>query len=180
MHERRFTGDIARLRSPERVERLEVERVIQVCVEEMSYENMLDMGTGSGLFAEEFSKHNIAITGLDANIEMLPVAKNYVPQGNFVQATVEALPFADKSFDLAFFGLVLHEADEPLRVLQGARKATRKRVCLLEWPYREQTFGPPLSDRLNPEELAVWFKQTGFTQWECIRLDNVDLYRLEV
>src|SRR4030042_1358759 len=98
MHEKRFSGDINRLRSAERVERLEVERVIQLCLEGGSFKGVLDVGTGSGLFD----------------------------------------------------GLVLHERDDPRGALQAARHVSRKRVCLLEWPYREQPFGPPMEDRLSP------------------------------
>ncbi len=32
MHEKRFEGDIARLRNPERIARLEVERVVTLCL----------------------------------------------------------------------------------------------------------------------------------------------------
>ncbi len=52
MHEKRFSGDINRLRSPERQERLEVERVTGLCLEGIFPKTMLDIGTGSGLFAE--------------------------------------------------------------------------------------------------------------------------------
>lgn len=55
MHEKRFSGGLERLRSQERVERLEVPRVIQLCLEGENYTSMLDVGTGSGLFAEGFS-----------------------------------------------------------------------------------------------------------------------------
>jgi ubiquinone/menaquinone biosynthesis C-methylase UbiE len=180
MHEKRFSGDITRLRSAERVERLEVERVLQLCLEGGSYKDVLDVGTGSGLFAEGFAGHSMVVTGIDANPEMLPAARSYVPQGSFLQATAEELPFAQGSFDLAFYGLVLHEADDPLRVLHAAHRVSLKHVCVLEWPYREQTFGPPMEDRLSPPRLEELFHQAGFTQWECIRLKNTDLYRLEL
>jgi len=180
MHERRFSGDITRLRSAERVERLEVERVIQLCLGGVSILSILDVGTGSGLFAEKFSAHNLETTGIDANFEMLPVARSYVPLGSFLQAIAEALPFSKGSFDLTFYGLVLHEADDPLKVLQDARRVSLKRVCILEWPYREQPFGPPLADRLSPASLEELFHQASFTRWECIRLKNTDLYRLNI
>jgi ubiquinone/menaquinone biosynthesis C-methylase UbiE len=178
VHEKRFSGDIARLRSVERIERLEVERVIQLCLEGENFSDLLDIGTGSGLFAEGFSQHELAVTGIDANFEMLPAARNFIPHGRFVQATAEALPFASKSFDLTFLGLVFHEVDDPIRVLEAVRYVSRKRVCLLEWPYREQSFGPPLNDRLSPDKLEGFFQQAGFVHWECASLQNTDLYCL--
>ncbi len=178
MHEKRFSGGIERLRSQERMDRLEVPRVIQFCLEENNYHSVLDVGTGSGLFAEGFAGRGLRITGIDANFEMLPAARSFIPQGDFLQATAEALPFTDKSFDLAFLGLVLHEADDTLAMLQAAHRISRKRVCILEWPYIEQTFGPPLRDRLSPVKLEKLFLVAGFSSWKCDRLSHVDLYRL--
>ncbi len=45
MHERRFQGDINRLRNPERLERLEINRVIKIATEGNSYHRVLDAGT---------------------------------------------------------------------------------------------------------------------------------------
>jgi ubiquinone/menaquinone biosynthesis C-methylase UbiE len=180
MHERRFSGDIERLRSPERVQRLEVERVTQACLEGGSYHSLLDAGTGSGLFAERFARAGLAVSGIDASFSMLTGARGYVPQGRFTQAVVEALPFASGSFDLLFYGLVLHEADDPLRVVSEARRVSRRAVCIIEWPYREQSFGPPMEHRLSPEKLEGMFARVGFPRWDCLAFNNVDLYRLEV
>ena len=49
MHERRFQGDINRLRYPERLERLELNRVVNITTEGASYHRILDVGTGSGV-----------------------------------------------------------------------------------------------------------------------------------
>ncbi len=179
MHEKRFEGDVARLRSPERVERLEVERVTGLCLEGQEFATLLDVGTGSGLFAEAFSKLGLEVWGLDANAKMVTVAGKFVPGGNFRVGTAEALPYPDASFDLAFLGLVLHESDEPLKALQEARRVAKKQVCILEWPYREQSFGPPLADRLNPEDLVALFRKAGYRKWQSFDLSNTIFHRLE-
>ena len=41
---------------PERVARLEVERVVSLCLETADFKSVLDVGVGSGLFSEAFSK----------------------------------------------------------------------------------------------------------------------------
>jgi ubiquinone/menaquinone biosynthesis C-methylase UbiE len=180
MHEKRFEGDIDRLRIPERVERLEVERVVDLCLEKVKFHSVLDIGTGSGLFAEAFSKRGLEVSGMDANPEMLITARQFVPSGNFREGTAEALSYPDGFFDLVFLGLVLHEADESLEALQEARRVAKKRVCILEWPYRDGSFGPPLAHRLKPDDLVGLFQKAGFRKWKATDLSNTILYRLEV
>jgi SAM-dependent methyltransferase len=179
MHEKRFEGDIKRLRLPERVGRLEVERVVDLCLESGQIDCVLDVGTGSGLFAEAFYRRGLRVSGVDVNPEMLVAAHGFVPRGDFREGTAEALPFPDGSFELVFLGLVLHESDDVLKTLNEAQRVTRQQVFILEWPYREQPFGPPLSDRLNPEDLAGQFHKAGFRKWTKMDLANTVLNCLE-
>jgi len=51
-HERRFHGGAERLRAPERVALLETEAVTRLCVEGIDAVTILDVGTGTGIFAE--------------------------------------------------------------------------------------------------------------------------------
>jgi ubiquinone/menaquinone biosynthesis C-methylase UbiE len=180
MHEKRFEGDITRLRNPERIGRLEVERVVTLCLEQAKIKCVLDIGTGSGLFAEAFAKRGLAVTGVDVNPEMLIAARAYVPAGDFRESTAEALPFADAAFDLVFMGLLLHESDEQLQVLSEARRVMRTRLGILEWAYREEDFGAPLVHRLAPEILTELAKEAGFSQCEAIPLTKLVFYRLTV
>ena len=180
MHEKRFEGDISKLRSPERVERLEVERVTDLSLEGETIGNVLDVGMGTGLFSESFSGRGLKVSGVDANPEMLTAACQFVPDGDFREGTAEAMPYPDGSFDLVFLGLVLHESDEPLKTLQEARRVARQRVGILEWPYKEGVFGPPLADRLNPEDLTAMFQKAGFRKWKVTELSNTVFYGLEV
>jgi ubiquinone/menaquinone biosynthesis C-methylase UbiE len=180
MHEKRFDGAVERLRAPERVARLEVERVVALCLEDADLKTVLDVGVGSGLFSEAFSKQRLEVSGVDVKPEMITAARQFVPDGNFRESTAEELPYPDASFDLVFFGLVLHESDEPLKALQEARRVSRQRVCILEWPYQEGEFGPPLAHRLNPTQIADLARQAGFTHLESIQLNYLVFYRLTV
>ncbi len=180
MHEKRFEGDIARLRGPARVEMLEVERVVNLCLEESRLKNVLDIGTGSGLFAEAFASLGLDVAGLDANPEMLIAASKHVPAGSFREGIAEVLPYPDNTFDLVFFGLVLHETDEPLKAIKEARRVALKRVCILEWPYRVTEFGPPLADRLKPKRVTEFAYQAGIKKIETLKLTNTILYRLSI
>lgn len=180
MHEKRFEGDIDHLRLPERVEWLEVQRVADLCLDDSEIATVLDVGTGTGLFAEAFSECGLSVSGVDVNPEILVAARRYVPTADFREGTAEDLPYQDGNFDLVFLGLVLHESDEPLQALKEARRVAGKSVCVLEWPYRDQPFGPPLAHRIKPEFLYKLFLRAGFRIWKVIKLTNTVLYQLVV
>jgi ubiquinone/menaquinone biosynthesis C-methylase UbiE len=180
MHEKLYDGGVERLRAPERVARLEVGRVISLCSEAANLKSVLDVGVGSGLFSEAFAQHGLHVAGVDINPEMIVAAKRYVPNGQFRESTAEALLYPDASFDLVFFGLLLHESDEPIKVLQEARRVSRQRICILEWLYQEEEFGPPLEHRLSPTQIADLVQKAGFAHLESIPLTYLVLYRLTI
>ncbi len=178
--EKRFHGDIQRLRNDQRLRRMQVDLVVSLCLKDAVLKNVLDIGTGSGLFAEAFAKHGLKVFGMDANPEMLAEARKFVPDGEFREAEAENLPYQEASFDLVFMGVLLHESGTPLQVLSEARRVARQRVGILEWPYREEEMGPPLAHRIKPEKMIQWFKQTGFSKWSIQALTDMDLYLLDV
>lgn len=178
MNERTYNSAIARLRSPERTERLEAPRVAGLCLENNNIKSMLDIGTGSGLFAEEFSKRNLKVAGVDINPEMLEAAKEFVPDGEFKLAPAENIPFADKEFDMAFMGVVFHEVDDFKKSLSEAARVADKLVAILEWDYKVQDFGPPLEHRLTKEFIENLAKETGFSKVEVVPLNHLVLYKL--
>ncbi len=180
MHERRFNREIERLRDPERIARLEVERVSNLALEDLKgVRTVLDVGTGSGLFAEQFAAKGLQVTGLDANPEMLPAAQQHVPSGAFHEGVAEKLPFSDGSFDLVFMGLLLHETDDILAALREAHRVALKRLAILEWPDEEQAFGPPREHRLSYEKISSLAGEAGFKKVKQIRLENLSLYRID-
>jgi ubiquinone/menaquinone biosynthesis C-methylase UbiE len=177
MHDRRFDiSKIARLRSPERLELLELTRVVELCLEDSTIQSVLDVGTGSGIFAEEFNNQGIHTEGVDVNPEMISACAELLPAIEFKISPAEDLPYEEKSFDLVFFGMVLHETDNPLKTLKEANRVAGKQVAILEWPYEEQPFGPPLTDRLSKEEIQKLANQAGLIEGSFIRLQNLCLY----
>jgi len=180
MHERRFNREIERLRDPDRIVRLEVDRVIGLVLDDLKEaRSVLDVGCGSGVFAEQFAAQGLQVTGLDANPEMLPAAQQFVPGGIFREGIAEKLPFADGTFDVVFMGLVLHETDDTLTALQEAKRVVRKRLAILEWPDEEQPFGPPREHRLSFERIQALARQAGFKSVKETRLENLTLYRID-
>ena len=180
MHERRFHANSSLLRSSARVDLLEIDRVVELCLGAFAAESVLDVGTGTGVFAEAFASRGLAVTGIDANPEMLGRAQAYVPQGHFREAPAEVIPYADDMFDLVFLGHVLHETDDRLKALKEAHRVARLGVAVLEWPYQEDEHGPPLAHRVKPEEVARLALLTNFQEIETLTLTHMILYRLNV
>jgi ubiquinone/menaquinone biosynthesis C-methylase UbiE len=166
------------LRSARRLELLEVERVIDLCLEAWPARSVLDVGTGTALFAEAFAARGLEVADIDANPVMIEAARRLVPRGRFRHAPAEAIPYADSAFDLAFMGLVLHETDDPEQALREARRVARLGAAALEWPYRIAEYGPPLEQRLKLEQIEGLAQAVGFLQVEILPLAHTVLYRL--
>jgi ubiquinone/menaquinone biosynthesis C-methylase UbiE len=180
MNERTFEGDAARLRDPARLALLEVERVVATSLEKLDLRSMLDVGTGTAIFAEAFFQKGLSVAGVDINEKMIAEAKRFLPEGDFKVGSMETIPFKTGSFDLAFLGHVLHEADDTIKALSEARRVARKRVVVLEWPCTEEKLGPPLAHRLKPEQVIDSAKSAGFKIVEDLPLKHMKLYRMDI
>lgn len=178
-HGHRFAGSPDRLRSPERLALLEVGRVVDLILEGAALDSVLDVGVGSGVFAEEFDKRGLRVAGVDMNPEMLEVTRRYVPNATLVEAPADALPFDDGAFDLVYLGHVLHEVPDQVRALTEARRVARVRVAVLEWPYAAEEHGPPLEHRLRDEAIEAFARAAGFQQIERRTLAHMALYLLD-
>jgi len=180
MNERVFHDDIEKLRRPERIERSEIERVLDLSLQGIEAGSVLDVGTGMALFAEHFVRRGCKVCGIDINPKMIENAKRYVPQAEFKISGAETIPYPDGAFDLVFFGYVLHEVDDYLKALKEARRVCRKRVSVLEWQYKQEEFGPPIEHRLKPEKVISLARQAGFSSIETTQLTYLILYRLGI
>jgi len=178
MHEKKFHGEAEKLRSEERLALLEVDRVVKSCLDGLSVRNVLDVGTGTGLFAETFARQRLAVTGIDSNPDLLKLARHFVPSAVLREAMAESLPFRERSFDLVFLGHVLHEVDDPGKVLAEARRVAAVRVSVLEWPYRTEVEGPPLEHRLAPEAIEELARGAGYREINRSALTHMVLYHL--
>ena len=176
MHEHRFHGDLARLRSPERLSWLEVERVVRLSTATGGIHSVLDVGTGTGVFAEAFAAAGLAVEGLDANPDMLAAAREQVPAVPFREGIAESLPYPPASFDLVFMGLLFHETDDHLLAIREAARVARTRVAILEWPYQLQEIGPGLDERLTEQQITSFASQAGLVAKDIVHLKALVLY----
>lgn len=178
-NDRVFDGDTQRLREPERVNRMEVDKVVGLCLKGIQAKSMLDVGTGSGVFAEAFTKQGLSAAGVDLNQRFLDEAQKFVPDGVFKRGKAEELPFETDSVDLVFMGVVLHETDDGVAALREARRVSRMRTCILEWPHRTLQIGPPMDHRLSQKDIEEWARMAGYSHPRHILLTHLDLYLLD-
>jgi SAM-dependent methyltransferase len=61
---------------------------------------VLDVGCGSGLFAQLIAARGCSVSGFDASEPMLAIARRRTLHGTFHHGDIEALPFPDESFDI--------------------------------------------------------------------------------
>lgn len=180
MSDRRFSGEIEHLRSKERRLRNEMETLIPACLEGLEAKTMLDVGTGSALFAQYFHEQGLRVAGIDINPQMIEAACKLVPQGEFKIAPAEKIPYADRLFDLVFMGCLLHEVDDYVRTLAEAKRVALKRVAVLEFPKIEQSFGPPLEHRLSEEQIREFAARAGLVKMKMIPLTHLVLYLFDI
>lgn len=176
MNEKRFNGEPDRLRRVERRTWLEIGKVMDYVLCGPIISSVLDVGTGTGLFAEEFASRELKVRGVDCNQDYLKIAAKLVPGATFKQAVAEKLPFDKGSFDLVFMGHVLHETDDPQKAVNEAFRVCRKRLAVLEWPCREQEMGPPADHRMPTQQIKNYGLAAGFADCDLIELKYMHLF----
>ncbi|NSW54264.1 MAG: class I SAM-dependent methyltransferase [Anaerolineae bacterium] len=181
-----FHGSPQSLRAAQRVREMEVERVVSLtleafhCVLAETAWSLLDIGTGSGLFAEAFARRGLQVAGVDPNPAMLAEARTHLPGVPMLEGSAEALPCGDKAFDLAFMGMVFHEVHDPERALREAARAARVGIALLEWPPRLSLHGPPLEHRVKLKDLARLCQVIGLGEPRMAELTHKVLFLIPV
>lgn len=178
MEDRIFKGKIEKLRSKDRIQILEVDRVVELSLEDIQANSILDVGTGSAVFAEAFAKKNLTVSGVDINEKMIEAAQKFVPAAKFKVGKAEQLPFSEDEFDVVFLGHVLHEAESIEEVLAEAKRVAKQRVIILEWPYKQEEQGPPLIHRLKAEVIIKTAKRVGYVNIEEKSLRHMVFFRL--
>jgi len=95
----------------------------------------LDAGCGAGLAAQIASAAGARVSGIDATEELLSIARERMPQGDFRTGELEALPYADKTFDLVTGFNAFQFAGNPAAALGEARRVLKPAgtVAIVTW-----------------------------------------------
>jgi demethylmenaquinone methyltransferase/2-methoxy-6-polyprenyl-1,4-benzoquinol methylase len=170
--------------------------------------HVLDVATGTGLVARELRRRGYTVTGLDQSPEMLALARRRFGDGvELVEASAEALPFADGSFDHLTVTYLLRYVDDPRATLAELARVVRpggvvaslefgvpRGVARLLWD-AYVGLGLPIAGRLLANgwrEVGdfLWGSITGFwtaypleqqlAWWQAAGLERVEVRRLSL
>lgn len=86
-------------------------------------ESILDLGCGDGVLTERLAASGAQVCGVDASSQMVAGARS---RGlNVEEASAEALPFANATFDAVFSNAVLHWVRDQDAMMQEVRRVLR-------------------------------------------------------
>jgi len=105
-------------------------------------ERVLDVACGTANAALVARRAGAAVTGLDSSPRLLEVARERVPDGEFVLGDATALPFDDGSFDAAVsvFGVIFARPAERAAAEIARVVRPEGRVAITTWPPRGPMF----------------------------------------
>jgi len=160
----------ARLDDPERL-RLLPARDLLLQTGVRAGMSVADVGCGSGFFtlpASEIVGPTGHVYALDISPEMLLVVQEKARRAGLhnietLQTGESTIPLPDAVAQVGIVAFVLHEAVRPdVFVREVVRLLVPGgRLLLLEWKKEEMPAGPPVRDRLSPEEAEGWLVRAG-------------------
>lgn len=141
-------------------------------------DRFMDLGSGEGYFSiaasQAVGKEGL-VYALDVDGESIARLKNEIADRklNNIEASVvditKVLPLKDESISMAFMSNVLHglvannEADSTFKEIARVT-ANNGRLAVVEFKKQESPMGPPLSIRLNPEDVETLATKYGFSR----------------
>ena len=137
----------------------------------LSHHTVADVGCGPGFFTIPMAKmvFDGKIYALDVQDEMLDAVRAEVAKVNLTNVDVvksqeKKLPLEDESIDGVVAAFVLQEATSPRTLLKEAMRCLKNHgwLVVLEWYKREMEEGPPVSQRIDMDEMKELTAKAGF------------------
>ncbi len=136
-----------------------------------SGDTFIDVGCGDGFFAlpaaRKIGPHG-RICGIDVDAEALDLLREKAfAEGldNVVlrHGPAEEIVLCEGCADVVFFGIVLHDFDDPVRVLGNAKRmaAPGGRIVDVDWRKEPLPIGPPAAKKFGTEHAASLMAEAG-------------------
>jgi ubiquinone/menaquinone biosynthesis C-methylase UbiE len=137
-----------------------------------------DIGAGSGFYTIPLASIVDKVYALDISAEMLDLLQKKLKQNQVTNVVVKrseetSIPLANKSVDGVLLAFVAHELDDPAKYFKEISRTLKPngRVVIIEYA-KVKSFGPPLSHRLDPQEVDKWAHGAGLKKgktWQWSR-----------
>jgi ubiquinone/menaquinone biosynthesis C-methylase UbiE len=132
----------------------------------------IDIGCGEGFFtipaARIVGKSGVAY-GLDVDQESIQTLKEKAKHEELdnlvlVVGDAERTMLCESCADIVFFANVLHDFNDPLKVLRNSKKMLKQKGLLadLDWKKKATEYGPPVNIRFNEEQAKELIEKGGF------------------
>ena len=132
----------------------------------------MDIGCGEGFFALPAARA-VGETGrvyaLDSDPDSISSLKTSAAKEGLTNVTAiagraEDLVLCQACADIIFFGIVLHDFDDPARALANARKMVKPggQLVDLDWKKQRMASGPPFEKRFAEQQAGQLIEQAGF------------------
>lgn len=149
-------------------------------------EVIADLGCGTGFMTVPLARRCRTVIALDSQREMLDtliasLAPELRPRVHPVLANLPTLPFAPATIDRFVLVNVFHELEDKDRLALEIETslAPGGRLTLVDFPKRVTSFGPPLKERMAPEEVLSHFQSlVVIGLWETDEYYQIELGRL--
>jgi ubiquinone/menaquinone biosynthesis C-methylase UbiE len=123
---------------------------------------LLDLGCGSGIFTQLLQARGYDCVGLDLSQKLLQLGKQETPAIHYVQADVEALPFASGSVDFVILSCLVHHLPNPQRCAEEVFRVLKPNGKFVAFdPNRLNPFMYLYRDRTSP-----FYSSKGVTENE--------------
>ena len=146
---------------------------------------LLDVGSGDGRLAAEWSTAGWSVTACEPEETMRAVSRRRHPQIDVGAGALPDLPFADESFDVVVANFVLNHVASPRTSAAALRRVSRQAVAATTWTrspswlwaeVTRRALVEPLVGQLLPESEDFERTADGFSRM----LKDAGLRRVEV
>jgi ubiquinone/menaquinone biosynthesis C-methylase UbiE len=131
-----------------------------------------DIGCGQGYFtipAAKLAGPKGKVYGIDVDEEAIGVLKGKASAEGLknikiTTGSAENMVLCEACTDVAFFGICLHDFDDPARVLENAHRTLKPGGILadLDWNKVKTEGGPPAEKRFSVEKASKLIEDAGF------------------
>lgn len=167
-----------------------VQSVVQTAIDNPALERdtALEVGPGSGTLLQALAPHFAKVVGVDNSAEMLTKTRDAIAGAaniELIEQDFSALPQTRK-YNLLVAAMVVHHMPSPLGFFQQAATVLKDNGLLViaELCNHDQEWVKELCGDVwlgfNPEELALWSRQAGFTQTQQQFLAQRNGFRVQV